>query len=168
MVCCRERIRAPKKFLSKLTARLGRDQSNCADPKWRKKVISAGELAFFRDGLGEGDIVTEIQVPPIAEGVKQTFIKFREREAIDFALASVASVIKEENGICRSARIVIGAVAPIPVRATKAEEILVGQAISEKKAAEAAQAVIEDAIPLAKNNYKVTITGEVLRRALLS
>ena len=69
------------------------------------------------------------------DGARQTFVKFRLREAIDFALVSVASVITTEDGICKDARIVLGAVAPRPVRANAAEKVLVGQALDDKQAA---------------------------------
>jgi len=68
----------------------------------------------FPNALEEGDIVTEIQVPALPDGARQTFVKFRLREAIDFALVSVASVLSIENGICKDARVVLGAVAPRP------------------------------------------------------
>jgi CO/xanthine dehydrogenase FAD-binding subunit len=133
------------------------------------RTIPVGEFfGSFRNNLEESDIVTEIQVPPVRAGIKQSFIKFRQREAIDFALASVASIITEENGVCSDARIVLGAVAPIPVRAVGAEKILVGKVIDEKKATEAAQAVVRDTMPLGKNDYKVAIVEEIVRRAILA
>ena len=89
------------------------------------------------------------------------------REAIDFALVSVASVVSIENGICQDARIVLGAVAPRPVRATAAEKVLVGQALDDKQAA-AAEAALEDALPLEKNSYKIPIAREMVQRAIVN
>jgi len=121
----------------------------------------------FPNALEEGDIVTEIQVPTLRDGARQTFVKFRLREAIDFALVSVASVVSIENGICQDARIVLGAVAPRPVRATAAEKVLVGQALDDKQAA-AAEAALEDALPLEKNSYKIPIAREMVQRAIVN
>ncbi|MFC1991857.1 xanthine dehydrogenase family protein subunit M, partial [Chloroflexota bacterium] len=70
-------------------------------------------------------------------------------------------------GICQDARIVLGAVAPRPVQATGAEKILIGQAINDEQAATAAQAAVEDVIPLGKNGYKVNIAKEMVLRAIL-
>jgi len=122
----------------------------------------------FPNALEEGDIVTEIQVPPVRDKARQTFVKFRLREAIDFALVSVASVVCIENGICQDARIVLGAVAPRPLRATGAEKVLVGRALDDKQAAAAAEAALEDALPLEKNSYKIPITREIVQRAIVN
>ena len=123
----------------------------------------------FPNALEEGDIVTEIQVPPPPDGARQSFVKFRLREAIDFALVSVASVVSVENGICKDARIVLGAAAPRPVRVTAAEKALVGQALGNKQAAAAAaDAALEGALPLQKNSYKIPIAREMVQRAILN
>ena len=105
-------------------------------------------------------------MPALRDGARQTFVKFRLREAIDFALVSVASVITTEDGICKDARIVLGAVAPRPVRATAAENVLVGQALDDKQAAAAAEAALSDALPLEKNSYKIPIAREMVQRAI--
>jgi NADPH-dependent glutamate synthase beta subunit-like oxidoreductase len=122
----------------------------------------------FPNALEEGDIVTEIQVPALRDGARQTFVKFRLREAIDFALVSVASVVFIENGICQDAQIVLGAVAPRPLRATAAEKVLVGRAIDDRQTAAAAEAALEDALPLEKNSYKIPIAREMVQRAIVN
>jgi len=105
-------------------------------------------------------------VPPVSDKARQAFVKFRLREAIDFALVSVASVVSIEKGICQDARIVLGAVAPRPVRAIAAEKVLVGRALDDKQAALAAGAALEDALPLEKNSYKIPIVREMVQRAI--
>ena len=120
------------------------------------------------NSLEPDEMVTEIHIPHPPEGARQTFLKHRVREAVDFAIVSVASVITEKDGRCKDARIVLGAVAPYPVQATGAEKILIGRAIDDRQATVASQAALEDAIPLGKNSYKVTIARELVRRAILS
>jgi NADPH-dependent glutamate synthase beta subunit-like oxidoreductase/CO/xanthine dehydrogenase FAD-binding subunit len=122
----------------------------------------------LRTTLTADEMVTQIQVPQPPKGAKQTFLKFRLRESVDFPIVSVASVITIKDGICQDARIVLGAVAPAPVRATGAEKVLIGRAIDDGQATAAAQAALEDAIPLEKNSYKVTIARELVRRAILT
>jgi xanthine dehydrogenase YagS FAD-binding subunit len=68
------------------------------------------------------------------------------------------------SGPARSARIVLGGVAPIPWRLPK----LVGQRITPELAAQAGEASVEGAHPLAKNKYKVPLTNAVVKRTLLS
>jgi CO/xanthine dehydrogenase FAD-binding subunit len=137
-------------------------------PRGTRTIPVAEFYGSFPNALEEGDIVTEIQVPAPRNGARQTFVKFRLREAIDFALVSVASVVSEEDGICQDARIVLGAIAPRPVRATAAEKVLVGQPLGDKQAAAAAEAALEDALPLEKNSYKIPIARETVQRAIVN
>lgn len=115
-----------------------------------------------------GEMVTEIQVPRPLEKTKQTFLKSTLRKPIDFAVVSVASVLYVEDGICAEANIVIGAVAPVPIKAVTAERIIKGRAITPEAAAKAAEAAVANAKPLSMNAYKVEITKTLVRRAILS
>jgi xanthine dehydrogenase YagS FAD-binding subunit len=74
----------------------------------------------------------------------------------------------EADEICRHASIILGAAAPIPHRAKKAETVLVGKKINEKTAQQAARAALEGATPLAKNAYKLPLFETLVRRALFS
>ncbi len=121
----------------------------------------------FGNILETNEIVTAIQVPKVKSGVKQRFLKFRLRKAIDFAIASVAVVITLDNNIVSDARIILGGVSPMPYRAVKAEGILIGDPITESLAAKAAEASISDAMPLSKNGYKIPIIKTLVKRALL-
>jgi NADPH-dependent glutamate synthase beta subunit-like oxidoreductase len=135
-------------------------------PGGTKTMPVADFFGSFPNALEEGDILTEVQVPAPRAGARQTFTKFRLREAIDFALVSVASVVAVENGVCRDARIVLGAVAPRPVRALAAENVLVGKSLDDTQAAAAAEAALADALPLEKNTYKIPIAREMVQRAI--
>jgi xanthine dehydrogenase YagS FAD-binding subunit len=118
--------------------------------------------------LETDELLTHIQIPDPAAGVRQTFLKFTLRKPVDFAIASVAAVVMMEDGICKDARIVLGAVAPTPVRAIDSEKCLKGKALSEEVIAEAARAAVKDAKPMLMNAYKVEITRTLAKRALLS
>jgi xanthine dehydrogenase YagS FAD-binding subunit len=118
--------------------------------------------------LRADELVTSIQVPKPPEGSRGTFLKFTLRKPIDFAIVSVASLIIEQDGICKDARIALGAVAFRPIRATKAEDVIKGKAINEATAGEAAQEAVRGAKPLSKNGYKVEILKALVKRALLS
>jgi len=126
----------------------------------------------FYDTLGSilkpDEMVTGIYVPRPPEDAAQTFHKFRMREAIDFAVVSVACLISKSDGVCRDARIVLGAVAPIPYRASAAEDAIKGKALNEETAAAAAEAAVKDAKPLSQNAYKIEITKTLVKRAVLS
>ena len=119
------------------------------------------------NSLSKGDLVTEIRVPRPAQGNRQTFLKFTIRKPIDFAVASVASVIILKDGVCTDARIVLGAVAPTPMRAEEAEHIIKGKLLDAKTAEKAAKASVSGARALSGNAYKVEITKTLVKRALL-
>ena len=65
------------------------------------------------------------------------------------------------------ARITLGAVAPGPIRAKAAEEVIIGRPIDDHLAAEAAEQAIAGAQPLSMNAYKVEIAKTLLKRAIL-
>jgi xanthine dehydrogenase YagS FAD-binding subunit len=114
------------------------------------------------------EILTEIEVPNAPAGAKAIYVKEMVREIWDFALCSVAAMVTLKDGIVEDARIVLGGVAPIPYRATKAEAVLKGKRLDETAASAAGAAAVDGARPLAKNAYKVPLTQAVLKRALLS
>jgi len=118
--------------------------------------------------LKPGEMVTEIQVPKPLGKTKQTFLKLTLRKPIDFAVVSVASVVHLEDGICAEANIVLGAVAPVPIKAATAEQVIKGRAITPEAAAEAAEAAVANAKPLSMNAYKVEMTKTLIKRAILS
>jgi len=115
--------------------------------------------------LKDGEIVTEIQLPaPVG---RSTYLKFKERESLDFAIAAVAAVIElAPNKTIRTARLVLGGVASIPWRVPNAEKYLVGKTLSEATLAGAAAQALDGAQPLSQNGYKVPLTQALVRRAL--
>jgi NADPH-dependent glutamate synthase beta subunit-like oxidoreductase len=132
------------------------------------RTISAEEFfGTLGNSLKKDEMVTEIQVPRLPDGARQTFLKHRVRGAVDFPIVSVASVITEKGGKCDHARIVLGAVAPVPVRAKKAEELLGGRPLNDKVAEEAGRQAVADALPLNMNSYKVEITKALVKEAVL-
>jgi xanthine dehydrogenase YagS FAD-binding subunit len=113
------------------------------------------------------EVLTEIRVPSAA-GMVSSFQAIRERAAFDWPLVDVAAVIKLENKVVKDARIVLGAVAPIPWRSKKAEDAIVGKPLDEANALAAARGAIVGAAPLSDNGYKVSLLQTVVRRTLLS
>lgn len=119
------------------------------------------------NSLSKGDLVAEIRVPRPVRGNRQAFLKFTVRKPIDFAIASIASVLTVEDGVCVDARIVLGGVAPVPLRAKGAERVVQGKPLDAKTAEEAADASVSGAKPRSGNAYKVEITKALVKRALL-
>lgn len=116
----------------------------------------------------EDEIVTEIRIPACAKDYRIGYDKFRVRDSHDFAVVSVASACKVQDGVVTDARIVLGAVAPIPLRAKEAEAYIIGKAVTGELAAEAAEIALQGALPLSKNGYKVQIAKTLVRNSLLN
>lgn len=129
-------------------------------PKARLAIRRARRLQHAYAQLGRRVERAEVRVPPTV-GAKSTYDEVRERAAFDWPLVSVAAVVLSEAGVVKDARVVLGAVAPIPWRPTKAEQALVGKALDETSIAAAARGAITGAALLADNGYKV---GLVRRR----
>ena len=117
--------------------------------------------------LKNDDIITAINVPASPLAARSTYLKFKERESLDFAMASVATAVQLlPNKTVKDVRIVLGGVAPIPWRVPEAEKYLIGKTLSQEVLTEAAKLALKDAKPLEKNAYKVPLTQTLVRRAL--
>jgi len=117
--------------------------------------------------LKNDELITEIQVPGSKFAAHSTYLKFKERDSLDFAMASVAAALTlGPNKTVTEARLVLGGVAPIPWRVPRAEAALIGRALSADLLSNAARIALEGAKPLEKNAYKIPLTQTLVRRAL--
>jgi xanthine dehydrogenase YagS FAD-binding subunit len=139
------------------------------------RVIPAGQFfqlprvdASRENVLAPDDVLVAITLPAARPGARSMYHKVLDREAWTHAVVSAAIVLDMDKRVCRSARIVLGGVAPIPWRLPKVEAMLAGQRITPELAAKAGEAAVEGARPLAKNKYKVPLTSAVVKRTLLS
>jgi xanthine dehydrogenase YagS FAD-binding subunit len=105
--------------------------------------------------LDPGEIITEITLMPPPAGLLSSYRKVRARASWDFALAGVALAFSFESDRVAAARIYLSGAAPIPWRAVKAEQAIVGKTLDAATIAAAAAVVTEGAEPLAKNGYKL-------------
>jgi NADPH-dependent glutamate synthase beta subunit-like oxidoreductase len=127
---------------------------------------------FFRTpargstALAPGELLTEIRIPAPPTGTVQTYQKFRIRNSIDFPILSVASVLRLQDGRITDASLVLGAAAPVPLRAAEAETYLRGKAPTPEVAAAAADLAVRAASALGRNGYKIQIARELVRRAV--
>jgi NADPH-dependent glutamate synthase beta subunit-like oxidoreductase len=114
------------------------------------------------------ELIKEIRIPKPAPGAVQRYEKFTLRKPIDFAIVSVASVVTVKGGVCKDARIVLGAVAPEPLRARAAEDFIRGKAADETVAGKAGELALVGVTPLSMNAYKIEIAKTLVRKTLLS
>ena len=118
--------------------------------------------------LAVDELVTEIFIPSPKDGTRFSFQKFRIRNSIDFPIVSVASALTFDGVKIKEARIVFGAVAPIPLRAMNVEEALVGRKADEETAELAGNVASKQVFPLERNRYKVQILKGLIRKAILT
>ena len=118
--------------------------------------------------LEPDELIEEIEIPAQPPGSHQAYYKFRIRNAIDFPIVSVAFCAEMREGRFHDARVVLGAVAPVPLAAREVEALLEGQAPSEALAQEAASLAVRDAQPLARNRLKVEVVKALVRKAILN
>ncbi|MGA2591951.1 MAG: xanthine dehydrogenase family protein subunit M [Bryobacteraceae bacterium] len=112
------------------------------------------------------ELVTEIVVPVLA--ARSATYEVRQKEALDWPLATASVVLNMLGDSVASARIVLGHVAPTPWSATQADRVLAGKAITTATAGEAAREALEGATPLSQNRYKVQLARVAVKRALLA
>ncbi|MGB8509913.1 MAG: FAD binding domain-containing protein [Pyrinomonadaceae bacterium] len=118
--------------------------------------------------IGDRELITSVRVPPLASGARSAYLKQGEKESFDWPLADVAVVLEIKDGRCARASVVLGAAAPVPLRARGAEDALTGKAVNEETARVAAKAAVRGATPLSQNGYKVPVFEAIVRRAILS
>jgi xanthine dehydrogenase YagS FAD-binding subunit len=116
--------------------------------------------------LAAGEVMTEIILPAPPAGARSIYLEAREKQSFDWPLVSVAVVVDHAR-VVRSARIVMGAVAPIPWRVPHAEQMLAGARVNRELAIRVADAALAGAAPLAENGYKVPIAKVLVRRAIM-
>jgi xanthine dehydrogenase YagS FAD-binding subunit len=117
--------------------------------------------------LQNDDLITEIHVPASKFAAHSTYLKFKERDSLDFAMASVAAALTlGSSNTVTEARLVLGGVAPIPWRVPRAEAALIGKTMSDEVLLNIARIALEGAKPLEKNAYKIPLTQTLVRRAL--
>jgi xanthine dehydrogenase YagS FAD-binding subunit len=121
-----------------------------------------------RENAKESDeILTAIHVAAASQ-VRSTYASVKEKAAFDWPLVSNAVALRVDAGVVRQARIILGAVAPAPLRSAAAEQRLIGRRLDDTTVEAAATAAVASAQPLSENGYKVELLKTLLRRTLKS
>jgi xanthine dehydrogenase YagS FAD-binding subunit len=118
--------------------------------------------------LASDEVLTHVSMPPVAAQTTAAYHKQTERDSYDWPICDVAVVLTAKDRKVEAAKIVAGAVAPVPRRMTASENALLGREIDERLAAAAARLAVRDATPTAKNRYKVAVLETVIRRTILA
>lgn len=116
--------------------------------------------------LADDEVLTHV-ILPAPGNVKTGHYEVRYKASHDWPLAFTTVILAMNGNTIQSARVVLGAVAPVPWRSEDAERALAGKPLNEQTAAEAADAAVRAAQPLNRNGYKVQIARTAVRRAIL-
>jgi CO/xanthine dehydrogenase FAD-binding subunit len=140
--------------------------------KKRERIININE--FFtgpnKNALEPDEILREIQIPALHEDFRGVFIKLSPRSRMDLAVVNVAVLCINEKGRFKDIRISLGAVAPTPIRAQKAESSLVGAEADDKSILNAAKIASAESRPIddhrASAEYRRMMVEVLVRRAI--
>jgi carbon-monoxide dehydrogenase medium subunit len=140
--------------------------------KGGERFVSLEELCEgpFCTRLGPEEIISEILLPPLPEG-GGAYAWMPKRTAVDETLVGVGAWLAcdPEKGICRSASLALGSVAPTPLRARKAEFFLRGKELSLENFRRAGEIAAEETSPRSRADYRRAVvsflTEEALERA---
>jgi xanthine dehydrogenase YagS FAD-binding subunit len=117
--------------------------------------------------LKPDEMVIELIVPPPPQNLKAGYFEVRQKAAFDWPLAMAAVALQMDGNTVKSARVVMGAVAPIPWVSDEASDALLGKTITSDTAMAAANAAVAKAKPLSMNKYKITLAKAAVKRAVL-
>ncbi len=113
--------------------------------------------------MGGDEILVEIAVPPPPPRTGNVYIKHGRRQAMELATAGVAITLTLENDRCHQVRIVLGAVAPTPIRALEAEMILRGSHRELETIEAAAEAAMNQSRPISDVRSSAAYRREMVR-----
>ncbi len=117
--------------------------------------------------LRPGEVITAFHVPPGPWTRRSLYLKIRDRDSYEFAIASAAVALELDGRVIRQARIGLGGMAYRPWRAREAEAALSGKPLDQASAEAAAQAALRGAVTHGENAYKPELARRTLVRALL-
>jgi carbon-monoxide dehydrogenase medium subunit len=98
--------------------------------------------------LSKTEILTEIRIPAPPKDSFSAFLKHGPRQCMDIATVNAAIMVRMKGKLCGDARIVLGAVAPIPMRAKKAEGEIRGKPIDDEAVRRVAEIAAHECVPI--------------------
>jgi aerobic carbon-monoxide dehydrogenase medium subunit len=135
-----------------------------AGPKGQRRVpLTSFFLGVRRTVLGPDELLLEIVAPPPGPRSGGHYLRHTPRRELDIAVVGVASQLTLSNGVCGKARIALAAVAPVPLRATAAEQALEGQPVTPSLIERAAELAVQAARPISDQRGSVEFRRHLVR-----
>ncbi len=120
------------------------------------------------NSLLPGEVIVGFRIPAGGWARRSTYVKVRDRESYEFAIASAAVAVDLDGGVVRQARIGLGGIAYRPWRAREAEAMLQGKPLTEANADLAGHLAFSKAVVHGGNAYKPELGRRTLTRALIT
>lgn len=138
-----------------------------------ERIIPLEELFvdYYQTSLADDEILTQVIIPSLPARSGTEYIRFSSSSVVDKPCVgvSVRISLEPERKVCQTVRIVLGCVAPTPVRAQRAEQVLQGNALRPELVEEAATSAAKECSPLSdlrgSEQYKRAIVRVLVRRA---
>jgi len=124
----------------------------------------AWENPTVHNSLEPGDLILKVEIP--VQQRRSAYIQMSAKSQFDWALVSCAAAAKVDGGKLSQARVVLGAVSPVPYQSEAANKLLEGKVLSDDLAAKAADLILEKAHVQPHNGYKVPIIRALVHRTL--
>ncbi|HZZ38424.1 MAG TPA: xanthine dehydrogenase family protein subunit M [Acidobacteriaceae bacterium] len=128
--------------------------------------LEPGPTPDRENALQPGELITWVTLPAFSDGARSHYLKLRDRQQYEFALASAAVLVRTNGGRVEQARIALGGVATKPWRSREAEQVLEGQPASDENFRKAAETAMAGAKPLRDNGFKIELAKRAIVRAL--
>ena len=133
-------------------------------PKGERRVpIGAFFTGVRRTVLAPDELLVELAMPAPGAHSGGNYLRHTPRRELDIAVVGVASQLTLANGVCTKVRIALAAVAPVPLRATAAEQALEGQAVTPERIARAADLAVETARPISDQRGSADFRRHLVR-----
>jgi xanthine dehydrogenase YagS FAD-binding subunit len=116
--------------------------------------------------LEQGELITSVELPPLAYGARSHYRKVRDRASYAFALASAAVALDVSGGRVRAARVALGGVGTKPWRSREAERALIGKPATAAAFRASAEIALARAVPHGENAFKIELAKRTMVRAL--
>jgi CO/xanthine dehydrogenase FAD-binding subunit len=134
-------------------------------PKGERRVpIAAFFTGVRRTVLAPDELLVELAVPNPGPRSGGNYLRHTPRRELDIAVVGVASQLTlGSNSVCTKARIALAAVAPVPLRATAAEQSLEGQPVTPDRIARAADLAVQAAKPISDQRGSADFRRHLVR-----
>jgi len=129
--------------------------------------LSPGSTPHLETNLLKGELITSFVIPATPWAKRSLYLKIRDRQSYEFAVASAAIAMDLDGSLVRDVRIALGGMATKPWRAYEAEQALIGRELGEESAAEAAALAYAQAEVTSGDESQIELGKATLVRALI-